>query len=549
MAKEVIELEVKSNVGQTGKDAGHAAGEFRLMGVSLNGVKAGFASAAVTAKGMFATIKAGLISTGIGVFVVLIGSLLTFLTKTKVGAELLQTAFAAVGAAIAVITDRISAIGGAIMKVFKGDFKGAVEDVKGALSGVGEEIANEVKQAAELERIFQRIADSERAQNLERAKANKIIMKARLDAEDETKSLEERIIALQKANKEELRITAISLAIQKEKVKATEKEVGLGNSMAEDLDRANNEKIKLIQMETASFSMQKRLLTGIETLRVEADAEQRAREKKRTNAIKAEAKLVADKLKEEKRQIQELIDLEQSRVNKLTVDAAALIDKFNNDQLDAQYQEQNAVFDKYNAIIEGKIALGESVVELEENQQAEIFAIDEKYRLLGEEADKKSAKKEEALDKMVQQAKFKQGMAGLKLIGTLAGEGTAVAKAAAIAQTTISGVQSVQESFKTASASPITTAFPAYPFIQAGLAGAFSAIQLQKIMSGGGGGASGGGGGGASAAAAAPAPQMMSGAFELGAGEAPEPVKAFVITDEMTNSQNQLANIRRRATI
>jgi len=42
---------------------------------------------------------------------------------------------------------------------------------------------------------------------------------------------------------------------------------------------------------------------------------------------------------------------------------------------------------------------------------------------------------------------------------------------------------------------------------------------------------------------------MMSGAFELGGGEAPEAVKAFVVTDEMTNSQNQLANIRRRATI
>ena len=42
---------------------------------------------------------------------------------------------------------------------------------------------------------------------------------------------------------------------------------------------------------------------------------------------------------------------------------------------------------------------------------------------------------------------------------------------------------------------------------------------------------------------------MMQGAFELGGGVAPEPVKAFVVTDEMTNSQDQLANIRRRATI
>ncbi len=57
------------------------------------------------------------------------------------------------------------------------------------------------------------------------------------------------------------------------------------------------------------------------------------------------------------------------------------------------------------------------------------------------------------------------------------------------------------------------------------------------------------GGGGTTAPAAPPAPQMMSGAFELSGGVAPEPTRAYVVTDEMTNSQNQLANIRRRATI
>jgi len=58
-----------------------------------------------------------------------------------------------------------------------------------------------------------------------------------------------------------------------------------------------------------------------------------------------------------------------------------------------------------------------------------------------------------------------------------------------------------------------------------------------------------GGGGGVSAPAQPPAPQMMSGAFDLSGGLEPEPTRAYVVTDEMTNSQNQLANIRRRATI
>ena len=62
-------------------------------------------------------------------------------------------------------------------------------------------------------------------------------------------------------------------------------------------------------------------------------------------------------------------------------------------------------------------------------------------------------------------------------------------------------------------------------------------------------GGSGGGGGGGTAAPATPAPQMMSGAFDISGGTEPDALRAYVVTDEMTNSQNQLANIRRRATI
>ena len=59
----------------------------------------------------------------------------------------------------------------------------------------------------------------------------------------------------------------------------------------------------------------------------------------------------------------------------------------------------------------------------------------------------------------------------------------------------------------------------------------------------------GSGGGGSAPTAQAPAPQMLSGAFDLGGVQAPEPVQAFVVTDDMTNSQDKLATIRRRATI
>ena len=146
-------------------------------------------------------------------------------------------------------------------------------------------------------------------------------------------------------------------------------------------------------------------------------------------------------------------------------------------------------------------------------------------------------------------------MQGLALIGEIAGEGSKVAKAAAIAQATVSGVQSTIEAYKTAAASPITSVFPAYPIVQAGLAAGFAATNIAKIkstsMSGGGGGSIGGGG---SAAPQAPSFNIVGAAPEnqlaqtLGERE-DKPMKAYVVSNEVTNAQALDRNIIEGASI
>ena len=139
----------------------------------------------------------------------------------------------------------------------------------------------------------------------------------------------------------------------------------------------------------------------------------------------------------------------------------------------------------------------------------------------------------------------------IKALGGLFEEGTAASKAAALAEIAINtgigfvqGLDIAQKSAK-ATGPGAAIAFPIFFATQvAAVLGA--AAQAKTIL---GAGAGGGGGGPDAAAAAAPAPQMMSGAFELGGGIEPEATRAYVVTDEMTSSQNQLANIRRRATI
>jgi hypothetical protein len=157
--------------------------------------------------------------------------------------------------------------------------------------------------------------------------------------------------------------------------------------------------------------------------------------------------------------------------------------------------------------------------------------------------------------KLASQLSLVSAMGGtIKALGGLFEEGTAASKAAALAEIAINtglgmvqGLDIAQKSAKAAGPGAVV-AFPIFFATQiAAVLGA--AAQAKTILGAGGGGGGGGGGDLSAPAPSTPAPQMMSGAFDISGGVAPEATKAYVVTDEMSNSQNQLANIRRRATI
>ena len=187
-------------------------------------------------------------------------------------------------------------------------------------------------------------------------------------------------------------------------------------------------------------------------------------------------------------------------------------------------------------------------VEMARKAGVDTKAITTQYEKDVTDVKKTESDKQISIEKAKKDMQFDMANQGLQILSDAAGEGTAIAKAAAIAQATISGVQGVQNAFTAANANIGATAgtFGVYPVTMAALAGTFAAMNIAKIASGG-----------APAppstttppTTSIPAPQMMSGAFDISGGVAPEPVQAFVLTDSMTNSQNQLANIRRRATI
>ena len=245
------------------------------------------------------------------------------------------------------------------------------------------------------------------------------------------------------------------------------------------------------------------------------------------------------------------------RAIEMQLSEAELLDAANERQNSERENERNAIYEKYFEVIEAKKAAGESIVELEEIERAEILAVNNKFDAQEEKAADNLADKLKKADEATKKSKQDNVKAIGSAIGNLGGmmeEGSAAAKATALTEIAINtgvgmvqGLDLAQKSAAAAGPGAIY-AFPLFYAAQV-IAVLSAAAQAKTILGAGGGGGSGGGAAAAAAAPSTPAPQMMSGSFELGGGIEPEPVKAFVVTDEMTNSQNQLANIRRRATI
>jgi len=207
-------------------------------------------------------------------------------------------------------------------------------------------------------------------------------------------------------------------------------------------------------------------------------------------------------LKEQEREMLKLVDIQI---------AAAKADVEKNDNLENQIKLQEALNEKKGVLAQ--------ITGFESEQLVNNIALQKEQQAVAEEnAD-------------AQLAAFSQ-LAGA--LSGLAGENKELAAAGAIIDTYAGANKAFAQG-------GVTGFVTGAAIIAAGLA------NLQKIYAVDIPGSSGGSG--TITQNQTPAPQMMSGAFELTGGQAPEPLRAYVVTDEMTNSQNQLANIRRRATI
>ena len=291
------------------------------------------------------------------------------------------------------------------------------------------------------------------------------------------------------------------------------------------------------------------VLENIEGFRSEQDVNRVALEQELLDRENAKAEGESRRFIERKRMAAEEIEDELTRIAVLKeiadeereLETERLLEKI------SQYQEGT------QARIDAEQEFEDFLVASEQKKQA----LEKQSKAIKKKNDDEEVKRKEALEKLA----IAQDQATLGRIVQLAGQGSAIGKAAALANATISGIEGVQNAYTTAQKSPITALFPGYPFVQAGIAAAFSAAQIASIVSTPKPDVSGGGGASASAPNVPSAPASAPPAFNV-VGESPEnqlaqtiegrqqePIKAFVVSNEVSNAQALDRNIIEQASI
>jgi hypothetical protein len=341
--------------------------------------------------------------------------------------------------------------------------------------------------------------------------------------------------------------------------------------MDEDLDALADKEITLANIRGESATKQIELNNKINSIEREAAAK-----------LKTEAD--ERKAKNKERSDERLAQIEEERLAELERIRAVETAEVGLQNSITLLQIDNAM-EREAELLEFQFRAEEAAIEaMEINEEDKLKLLELYYKkedLLGQQhmdkvadmkivAAKKLADEEIAVEEAVAKAKEKirdanlnNISAGISLIKSLAGENKEIMAASIIAENamgiakTIISTQSANAGALATPQAILTSGVSAIPVIAsnniaAGISIAASiAAAGQGLSALGKGGATGGsapsGSGGSDGGT--PAPEMMSGAFELTGGAEPEPLQAYVVSDDITDSQNGLAIIRRRATI
>jgi hypothetical protein len=267
-----IKKEIDINVNTKGAEdsvdnlssglSGVAAQADKLTGGLVSGFRNGVKGIKNAVKG-FKSLKVAIAATGIGALLIAITALTSYFTKTQRGADKLSQAMKGIGAVVDVLIDRVSSFGEGLFAILSGDFEEGFNILKGAISGVGEEMRKEGQAAIELEKAQQALEDRQIALIKVNAERRASIERLRLEAEDEAKSNEERANALREAAKLQNEIADDEIAIAKERARIVRERVALGESTRDDIREQAEAEARVIELEAERDRRLKSLITRL----------------------------------------------------------------------------------------------------------------------------------------------------------------------------------------------------------------------------------------------------------------------------------------------
>jgi hypothetical protein len=349
------------------------------------------------------------------------------------------------------------------------DFLSGNKSLKEAFTGV-------LDQAKELVELQKEAALGEAKRIKIQLEGQKLAEEQRQIRDDETKSIKKR----QQANEQVNKILNEQLQIELELV---QKKVDLAKAEKERLDNIDNE-IALIQAETELIDVQERI------------AGQRSEYLSNQNALRREA---IDLQRTQNENDAEALLLIGQRLDRFVAGADInLKDIEIKERISMEKRIQNE-YNYFQKSMELRLTKNnERLIQLKESGQTETQEYEEllreRFDLEQEYGERTIQYQDDLRDAQLESMQIRYGMVkdGLQAIGELsaafAGEDEASKKAQfefqkklSLASAIVSGIEAVQNAYKTAQASPYTAINPAYPSIQAGLAGVFAAAQVAAI--------------------------------------------------------------------
>lgn len=358
----------------------------------------------------------------IAAIVTILVALYKAFTSTDEGAQKFQSILDGVGAVIRELTQRAAAFASAVVKFFSGDFKGAMEDSKAAVTGFGDAMVDAFKRGKEASDLLDEVADATRVLDIQYAALNAKLAKSKELLTDENATYAEKKKALQesgedidkyykkKAELDDKQLNALAKSYNIEKQLNELRKKGFEEG-AEDFDNylqklaIGGDGIKKIEDAiTASIASNKEFSAK---QRQQNKAEQTL-DRQEAAKLKEERMKAAEEEKKRKQQVAEyenkLAKLQQENYLATVKDgylkeSVALRNKIDDDkrQNEEAYKEKKISIEQLNVLNN----------ELEVQQQAQQDALREKYRAL-------EKTKEAAYQKELTDIQTKIRLAGIK---------------------------------------------------------------------------------------------------------------------------------------